>query len=751
VPFRSFAVDASLLQELGEQLIGRAPIALAELAKNAYDADASTCRIEFGEDVIVVTDDGIGMSADQFLEYWLRLGTTHKVDDRTSPLGRSLTGRKGIGRLSVQFLADEMVLESTSTTTQDKSLWARVDWSTIVRGKDLATVQIEYETRPPRSTYANESSTGTRITLRKLKNVWDSEALEQLGREVWRLRSPFLAPSRAKGSRRPEEFDIQIVAPQIANARESFDKARDAFFDNWRARIKGVLDNGLSGGKATITIDFKAGYPERARAAAEFSETIEFPIRRTPRNSLPLVDHVRFQIFVYNNKGKQPGGIAVNELRGYLAEYGNVSVYDGGFRLPYYGGGRDAAGQDWLLIAQDQGRRINESELLPEKFRTQNRYMQDLPAPGRIFGAVDIDTSREATAARRTKVMQAASNALQIASGRDRLKDNPAFYQLRDLVRAALDLYANRYRLRALKAIDQQRATEPLSRKYDRVQSLLERHRKVIPAAVVREIAREVWDARKAGRTEERALDRRAALFGPLATAGMMGMALAHELAREIQLLKLTSSKLRRFAKSHGLEELSELAKEIDEAQGRLSALRLMFAPLVSSANSESTERLRVRPIVTQAVDALKTLMPGVTFDLSGIPKDLYFPLGALVEWNAILQNVLTNAWNAMLDSSDLRIKFDGGRSRPSTEWLRVSDTGVGLGVPLKEAEQLFEPFERRLVIPKTKQSIALGGQGLGLAIVRMMAARRSAAAEFVEPELGFATTFRLSWRGARQ
>ena len=42
-------------------------------------------------------------------------------------------------------------------------------------------------------------------------------------------------------------------------------------------------------------------------------------------------------------------------MRKYLATYGNVSVYDSGFRLPYYGSGVDKTGQDWLNIALDQG------------------------------------------------------------------------------------------------------------------------------------------------------------------------------------------------------------------------------------------------------------------------------------------------------------------------------------------------------------------------------------------------------------
>ena len=82
-------------------------------------------------------------------------------------------------------------------------------------------------------------------------------------------------------------------------------------------------------------------------------------------------------------------------------------------------------------------------------------------------------------------------------------------------------------------------------------------------------------------------------------------------------------------------------------------------------------------------------------------------------------------------------------------EWLRISDTGVGLGVRLEESLDLFEPFERRLEISDANRSIAIGGQGLGLAIVRMIARRREADVAFVTPRERFSTTFEISWRGA--
>lgn len=40
----NFQADSALLRELGERLVGQPHIALAELIKNAYDADATNAK-----------------------------------------------------------------------------------------------------------------------------------------------------------------------------------------------------------------------------------------------------------------------------------------------------------------------------------------------------------------------------------------------------------------------------------------------------------------------------------------------------------------------------------------------------------------------------------------------------------------------------------------------------------------------------------------------------------------------------------
>src|SRR4051794_2771415 len=118
-----FTVDSALLRELGERLVGQPHIALAELIKNAYDADATKVEVQILDDVIVVADNGHGMDRKAFRERWMRIGSPHKESQRRSPtLKRALTGSKGVGRLAAQFLASELRLVTVAEGSPEREL-----------------------------------------------------------------------------------------------------------------------------------------------------------------------------------------------------------------------------------------------------------------------------------------------------------------------------------------------------------------------------------------------------------------------------------------------------------------------------------------------------------------------------------------------------------------------------------------------------------------------------------------------------
>src|SRR5690606_16798583 len=99
-----FSVDSGLVSELGERLVARPSIALAELVKNAYDADATRVtvlmqNITTDEGCIIVEDDGTGMSFEAVRDFWMRIATKNKVDrPKSQRFRRNRTGAKGIGR-----------------------------------------------------------------------------------------------------------------------------------------------------------------------------------------------------------------------------------------------------------------------------------------------------------------------------------------------------------------------------------------------------------------------------------------------------------------------------------------------------------------------------------------------------------------------------------------------------------------------------------------------------------------------------
>ena len=92
-----FKVDSALLRELGERLVGKPHIALAELVKNAYDADATNVTIKIDEDLVEVADNGHGITGKEFDDFSMRIGSPHKIRQSVSRnLRRSVEGSKGV-------------------------------------------------------------------------------------------------------------------------------------------------------------------------------------------------------------------------------------------------------------------------------------------------------------------------------------------------------------------------------------------------------------------------------------------------------------------------------------------------------------------------------------------------------------------------------------------------------------------------------------------------------------------------------
>lgn len=186
-----------ILSLLGNELIGSDSLAIFELVKNAYDADAQNVKIKFIDlntpnQKIIIEDDGHGMSSNVIQDVWLTIGTDFKRGrnrKESAKYKRVSFGNKGVGRLAVHKLAKVITLE---TQTQGDMFSSRltIDWKSLIESKEYIQeleVDIEYVGET-----LFEKGQGTRIILSNLTTAyWTKKNLKDLVRKIENIKNPF--------------------------------------------------------------------------------------------------------------------------------------------------------------------------------------------------------------------------------------------------------------------------------------------------------------------------------------------------------------------------------------------------------------------------------------------------------------------------------------------------------------------------------------------------------------------------------
>jgi signal transduction histidine kinase len=715
----NFQADSALLRELGERLVGQPHIALAELIKNSYDADATVCAIALEPDSITVTDNGHGMTRGEFLDHWMTIGTRNKQEQATSrELGRSVTGSKGVGRLSAQFLAHKLEMVTAPKADGDDQLRATVDWDKAIEAGLLTEAQAFYRIEPRNTDFPEGSPHGTTVVMSGLKQNWDRERIRDLGRQLWMIQSPIPQYGRLTTKEvDPKAFRIQLSSWR-GDLADSFTQQMEAALRNYDAVISGEISRIGEASSVYVKVTFRDG--------EVFSESF---------NVMPLIESAKWIIRVFKLQGHQLQGIRVGDAREYFEKFGGVQMYDAGFRLPYYG-----VDQDWLRIEFDHSHRRGRSLLLPERLQVR-RALNDLPTQGRLFGIVAVNTGNEARTAPERE--RDSGEYLKIQVTRDRLVANEAYTVLRDAVRWSLDYYATRQRLREEKNLSLKRPGEPSDDKIERIRDLVfQIHQEHPDDDNVIALESEVFDLFQTLDDEHDADEAARVLLGPLASAGMAALALEHENRKEFRSGRGIVRRLRRVASDIGEPRIGEITDDLADWIARFESTRRVFSPLLNADDREQVEAFSLKAVLRQVVENVAPLMPGISVKVDG-PDDIVLPPATFAEWTSLFQNVLLNAANAVLDSDTRRILCQGGRTGRSA-WARISDTGAG--IDWRRSADFFEPFARELIISEERRGLGLGGMGLGLTIVRMIAEQRRCRFGFIEPEPPWATTFQLSW-----
>tara|TARA_R110002096_G_scaffold427038_1_gene637440 strand:+ start:2891 stop:5140 length:2250 start_codon:yes stop_codon:yes gene_type:complete len=235
---------ARLLTMLGEQLIKNERIALIELIKNSYDADASWVKVSFlnfgnnfkitDESKIVIEDSGLGMDANIVKKHWLNPATPEKmrrkVTEPRTPSGRTLQGEKGIGRFAILKLGSkiEIVTRAKGSATELVVGYDFTDYDNdflTYKGKSkelfIEDLSVSYLQREPSVVKAGPLCLGarklkrvphgTRIEISSLKGAWTEKKVEGVFSDISRLESIFSKGIGAKRRKKSEsQFEVLI-------------------------------------------------------------------------------------------------------------------------------------------------------------------------------------------------------------------------------------------------------------------------------------------------------------------------------------------------------------------------------------------------------------------------------------------------------------------------------------------------------------------------------------------------------------
>jgi signal transduction histidine kinase len=747
-----FTVDTHIFRELGQYLVGRDSTALAELVKNTYDADATKVTV-YGEalddparGMIRIVDNGNGMTPEEFSGGFLRIaGRLKEAGERRSPrFHRRFTGAKGIGRLAAQKLAGLMEIESVPYKAPRgetrATLVASIDWDLIEEHETLDNVEGTAALRVVERPVSQKSTSGTTITLRKLRRTWTGDVLREFAAELDTFRAPSLLTQTLPAAvlDGPLLFDKPLVADVAGH------EGYELVFDGEFAQGESLYPAAAQAAQWVLEIDASTRIVKYAIAPTKRTlESARFAKRRdfeTPHPSPKEGPFFQARVLLRGRAASKKEA----------AIYSGVRVYMEGFRVLPYGDLTD----DWLRLKQSVTERTRKLELgdgvpLPEQ---PDEGLFLLP-PKHYAGGVFLTQKR--------------APALHMVINREGFIAGAAFTNVQELVRRGIDLMT---RVRAQVADEEKRRGERKKRgapEDDETADPDAAYRRNIVedslahlrdgATELRSLAARVprVDAdlleRLAGEMEaaervSRAYISEHAFTRVLASVGLQLAAFVHELNA---LLGMTTSLERSIARvrddSDG-KARTELARIHAGVVDMRRTLERQASYLLDVATPDARRRRSRQPLAERFDAAVRLVRlsaerKGITIE-NEVPADLRTPAMYSSELIAVFSNLLTNAVKAAREGGHIRAT--GSTRADGTTRVRVENTGVA--VDLGEAERWFRPFESTT----TEVDPVLGqGMGLGLTITRDILDEYQVKIRFVAPSAKFATAIEIIFPAA--
>ena len=411
-----FSVDTRLLNQLGEKLVTKRAVALAELVKNSYDADATHVTIRLLDitkpgGTIIVEDNGSGMSLAKFKDTWMRIAT---IDKETNPISklykREKAGEKGIGRFACRRLSNQLIIKSVAERGDGKKeeIIAQFDWPEFVAGQDVNQIPVLLNSQ----IVGLDVPSGTILTMNDAKEAWSEDDIQRVKLELNDLIYINIFGEQTETIEKPKEYDPGFkVDFDCSEFPKTFKSLEKEFLKNAWAQLSGHIN-------------------EKNQAVYELTtiKKIVNDIKKKEFTRLPpfeKLNNSRFECYIFPFRPDlfQKSDFSLGKARKLGEQRGGIRVYADKFRVFGYG----SQGDDWLRLDYDRGRSLVtlDKEVSAYGGAEDKRPGLRLFRNHNLFGYVVFDKK--------------TNPDLESTVNRERLIENEAFEELKTFVRLGID------------------------------------------------------------------------------------------------------------------------------------------------------------------------------------------------------------------------------------------------------------------------------------------------------------------------
>jgi signal transduction histidine kinase len=721
---KHFSVDARAMLTWGRESIKDHTTAVMELVKNSYDASATVVEVEIktslfaeGGPYVRISDDGIGMSAEEVETHWLRLGYSAKRQERFTSRGRRKTGEKGVGRISADRLG--AILELRSQARQREATGLRVNWNEFEEpGRDLEKVPVqELEDltfkvprpspwndekrdfgRNPESLANSKARPGTELLIRELRQSWDEQDIHELRRLLSLLTPPF---ERVQDFQVRIDSDVDEAANGVVTSPLLASAAIEGRFslNGDGTTVKGKLIHRARGSRrkieSAVSVPFDQLVHPKPRPGAKTSPT-ELAHRLGP---------VTARLMFYPQKAETVRGLdlGLSDLREFLQANAGVRVYRDNIRVPPYGDQGRPEG-DWLALGDRKAR--NPAGPNRPDFRV---------SPYQLVGAVFIgrDTNPE----------------LIDTSGREGLVAGEALGILKSFLIGCLTRLEAHYH--KLFTSNGKVPNEPNVSPRDTVGELrvhlsqladtIKKTEDALPpqfSQQMTEVVEQLASTSEKLKLAEKSFDElasQAAISRTLATIGIAAATFGHETQRGLDSMRATLEAAKLLLENG--EEPSEVLSELEKALHESNKVSAWGAFALGRVRRDKRVR-RTVDVATIVSAVLEEITPAMEASSITLTEDLHSVRAKVfaMDVECVVINLLTNAYYFSKQSVRdrrviVKLRPKSAQGRRGFE-LTVSDSGPGVAKAL--IERVWDP----LFTTKTDDSGKAIGTGLGLALV---------------------------------